>query len=75
MVPIGVGLLFGAYCLGMFGYCMTRGYNVTFPQMFAQTWPGAAVNETAPSGGHKLGIINNNTEITSPSQLNADAGQ
>jgi len=75
VIPIGMGLAFGAYCLGIFGYCMTRGYNVTFPQMFAQTWPGAQVNATAPSDGHSLGIINNNTEVTSPSQLNAEQGQ
>jgi hypothetical protein len=75
MTAIGMGLAFGAYALGVWGYCLIRGYNVPFTSMFAQTWPGSQVNMTAPANGHSLGIINNSTQVTSPGQLNADAGQ
>lgn len=74
MTAIGMGLAFGAYAIGMWGYCLVRGYNVPFTAMFGQTWPGAQVNATAPTAGHKLGIINNNTEVTNPAQLNAGQG-
>jgi hypothetical protein len=75
VTAIGMGLAFGAYALGMWGYCLVRGYNVPFTSMFGQTWPGSQVNMTAPTAGRKLGTINNNTEVTSPGQLSADAGQ
>lgn len=64
MTAIGMGVMFAAYTIGMWGYCLIRGYDVTFMQMFAQTWPGVQANETAPSGGHKLGTINNSTSVT-----------
>jgi hypothetical protein len=72
---IGMGLLFGAYTLGLWGYCLVRGYNVPFTSMFGQTWPGAQVNSTAPAAGHSLGTINNSTQVTSPGQLSAEQGQ
>jgi len=74
VTAIGMGLAFGAYSLGLWGYCLVRGYNVPFLSMFALTWPGSQVNETAPTAGHKLGTINNNTEVTSPGQLSAQQG-
>ena len=40
MTAIGMGLAFAAYTLGMWGYCLIRGYNVPFTSLFAQTWPG-----------------------------------
>jgi len=72
VTTIGIGMVFGAYALGMWGYCLVRGYNVTFPQLFGQTWPGQQVNSTAPADGHSLGVINNNTEITNPAILNQE---
>jgi hypothetical protein len=74
VTAIGMGLAFGGYVLGIWGYCLVRGYNVPFTSMFGTTWPGTQVNETAPGDGHSLGIINNSTSVTSPGQLNADAG-
>ena len=41
MTAIGMGLAFAAYTLGMWGYCLVRGYNVPFASLFAQTWPGS----------------------------------
>lgn len=70
-----MGLAFAAYTLGLFGYCLVRGYNVPFTSMFGQTWPGSQVSTTGPTAGHKLGTITNNTEVTSPGQLSAQQGQ
>lgn len=63
MTGIGMGLMFGAYTLGIWGYCLIRGYNVPFTSMFGQTWPGTQVSTTAPSGGHRLGTINGSTQV------------
>jgi hypothetical protein len=47
MVAIGMGLAFFAYAVGMWGYCLVRGYNVPFAQVFSARWsPGGA----APKG-------------------------
>jgi hypothetical protein len=69
MTPIGMGLTFAAYTLGLWGYCLTRSYDVPFSALFKPTWPGVQVNETAPTGGHKLGTINNSTNLTNPNGL------
>ena len=60
-----MGLAFGAYSLGLWGYCLIRGYNVPFTSMFAQAWPGAQAAATAPTDGHKLGTITGNAEVIS----------
>lgn len=49
MTAIGMGLAFGAYTLGLWGYCLVRGYNVPFTALFAQTWPGTQSRKTASS--------------------------
>ena len=64
MTPVGMILTFGAYTLGLWGYCLCRSYDVTFGDLFKPTWGGAQVNETAPTGGWKLGTINNTTVET-----------
>lgn len=47
MVAIGMTLVFAAYAVGMWGYCLVRGYNVTFAQVFAPVWPGAVAKKAA----------------------------
>lgn len=47
MVAIGVGLIFGAYAVGMYGYCLVRGYDVSFRDLFRGSWQGA--QSQAPS--------------------------
>ena len=42
-----MGLVFFAYAAGMWGYCLVRGYDVTFAQVFAPAWPGATAKKTA----------------------------
>jgi hypothetical protein len=41
MIAIGFGLAWAAYAAGMWGYCLVKDYNVTFPDLFKATWPGA----------------------------------
>jgi hypothetical protein len=42
MIAIGVGLAWAGYAIGIWGYCLVRGCNVTFMQLFKPTWPGTA---------------------------------
>jgi hypothetical protein len=42
MVAIGMALVFSAYAVGMWGYCLVRGYDVTFAQVFTSRWSGTA---------------------------------
>lgn len=69
MIAIGIGLAYGAYTLGLWGYCLVRGYDVPFTYMFGQTWKSTAsgsaggVTITPPTAGHKLGTINGTQQI------------
>lgn len=65
MVAIGMGLLFGAYAVGLYGYCLVRGYDVSFRDLFRMRWPGVQVT---PSPGHKLGTIQGQVSTTNPGQ-------
>jgi hypothetical protein len=47
VVAIGMAALFGAYTLGIWGYCRVNGYDVTFTSLFGTTWTSAA--QAAPS--------------------------
>lgn len=71
----GIGIIFAGYTIGLWGYCLLRSYDVTFPQLFKQTWPGLQSNITGPTGGHKLGTVNNSTSTADPGQLNSGLGQ
>lgn len=42
MVAIGMGLVFIGYAVGMWGYCLVRGYNVPFMQVFTSRWSAPA---------------------------------
>lgn len=75
MVAIAIGLAWGSYTIGIWGYCLVKSYDVTFPNLFRGTWPGAQVAMKAPSGGHKLGTITNSTSVTDPGQQNSQLGQ
>lgn len=74
MIAVGFAVLWAGYTLGIYGYCLVKNYDVTFPELFAQTWPGTQVAQTAPTGGHKLGVITGNAQVTDPGQLSADLG-
>lgn len=49
MIPIGVGLVWLSYTTGIWGYCLVRGYNVKFTQLFAATWPANKGSSLATS--------------------------
>lgn len=42
MIPIGLGMVWAGYTIGIWGYCLVRGYDVPFMKLFSGTWPGAA---------------------------------
>jgi hypothetical protein len=49
-----MGMAWVGYTLGIWGYCLVRGYDVTFMQLFKPVWPGtgkAAPAPAAPSSG------------------------
>ncbi len=76
MVAIPIGLTFAAYTIGIWGYCLVKSYDVTFPNLFRATWPGTQVAMTGPTKGHKLGTITSpGQQVTDPGQQNSDLGQ
>jgi len=54
MVAIGMAMVWAGYAVSIWGYCLVRGYDVSFANVFATRWPGVQVT---PSPGHKLGTI------------------
>ena len=74
MIAIGLGVVFGAYTAGIWGYCLLKSYDVTFIQLFSPVWPGARAAQTAPAAGRKLGTITGNAQVTDPGQLSAEQG-
>jgi len=41
MIAIPVSVVWLGYTMGIWGYCLVRGYNVKFTDVFKTTWPGA----------------------------------
>jgi hypothetical protein len=48
MIPIGLGLAWAGYAAMIWGYCLIKDYNVTFPDLFKATWPGGSSAGTSP---------------------------
>lgn len=38
MVAIGMALVWGGYTIGIWGYCLVQGYDVTFSSLFRTSW-------------------------------------
>lgn len=53
MTALGLGAAWAAYTVGIWGYCLVRGYNVTFVQLFKGVWPAGSGNpgDASPGGG------------------------
>jgi hypothetical protein len=49
MTPVGMILTFGAYALGVWGYCLVRSYDVPFSALWQPTWPSATANPQPPA--------------------------
>ena len=61
MVVIGMGLLLAAYAVGMYGFCLLQGYDVTFRGLWGGTWPGggqSAPATAAPATDPGVGTYN-----------------
>jgi hypothetical protein len=45
MVAVGFGLIWGGYAVGLWGWCLLQGYDITFGQLvsplhsYSQAWP------------------------------------
>lgn len=48
MVAIGMALVWGGYTIGIWGYCLVNGYDVTFTSLFRTGWASAAQAAPAP---------------------------
>jgi hypothetical protein len=61
MVAIGLALAWGSYTVGIWGYCLVRGYDVGFTQLFGAAWPVSFGGGTIPgtpspvTGGGDIG--------------------
>lgn len=78
MIPVGVGVVFLAYTTGIWGYCLVRGYNVQFRQLFGARWPGAAkqastleipASLTGPGAGQLGRVPTPSTQPDFPTQV------
>ena len=50
MVAIGMALVWGGYAIGIWGYCLVNGYDVTFTSLFGTKWvSGTTATPQAPA--------------------------
>lgn len=53
MIVIGIALVFTGYTCGMWGYCLIKGYNISFSQLISPsgyykgTWPPPLITDTS----------------------------
>ncbi len=47
MAAIGIGLIWLGYTVGLYGFCLFKGYDITPKQLLSQSWPPPK-NEKAP---------------------------
>jgi hypothetical protein len=76
MFALGLGILFIGYSVGLYGYIVIRGYDVSFLEMFAGPWPptvGASAQfKTSSAVGTQTLLTGSG--ITTPDQTPANAG-
>lgn len=73
MFALGLGVLYGGYVIGLYGYILIRGYDVSFLEMFAGPWPptvGASAQFKQTAGTEML----TGPGITSPDQTPGNVG-
>lgn len=49
MAALAIGLVFIGYAIGLQGYCLIKGYDVTPKQLWSPIWPPGAANTVKPS--------------------------
>lgn len=67
MIAIGLGLAWAGYTVAMWGYCLVKDYNVTVPNLFSSTWPGAGTGKGTVSSQvlpTKTGLPTTNQQLT-----------
>lgn len=64
MTALGLGAAWAAYTVGIWGYCLVRGYNVTFTSLMAGSWTsygGGVIPGTPSAGASGAGEIGGST--------------
>lgn len=63
MVAVGFGVLWFAYAVGIYGYCLVRGYAVGFGDLFHLSggWPSPTNKNENTTGGSTGGKTGNTT--------------
>lgn len=39
MAALGIGLVWISYTVGLYGYCLFRGYDITPKELLSSSWP------------------------------------
>lgn len=75
MFALGMGVLFIGYSVGLYGYCVIRGYDVAFLEMFVGPWPPTAAASAGFTTANPLSTSPlSGPGITTPDQTPANAG-
>ena len=45
MAAVGIGTLWIGYFLGLWGYCLVRGYNISPKELLSSTWPPDQISD------------------------------
>ena len=64
MIPIGVAVVWLSYTTGIWSYCLVRGYNVKFTQLFKATWPKAKPTALQQSAAQMARLSQGVGEVT-----------
>ena len=51
MMAVAIGVAWAGYAVGIWGYCLVRGYDVPFTGVFKSQWPGGAAAGNNSAGG------------------------
>ena len=70
MFALGLGVLYVGYTVGLYGYILIRGYDVSFLEMFAGPWPPTV----GASDQFKASALVVGPGVTSPDQTPPNAG-
>jgi hypothetical protein len=54
MTALSMGIILAGYAIGLYGYCLLRGYDITVKQLFSRNWPpnATAVTMLGPAPLH-----------------------
>jgi len=65
MIAIGLGAAWVSYTVGLYGYCLVRGYNVRLRDLLGTTWPnsygGGTIGTPSPAAAAAPPDFNSNT--------------